>query len=85
MKIKLEIEYNSGDKVEVICSAPDIVKFEDKFNMAITKAAQDMRLTHLLFLAHSALSRTKQTDLDFEKWTETVEEVGGVETPKSKG
>jgi hypothetical protein len=85
MKIKLEVEYNSGDKVEVICSAPDIVKFEDKFNMAITKAAQDMRLTHLLFLAHSALSRTKQTDLDFEKWTETVEEVGGVETPKSKG
>jgi hypothetical protein len=85
MKIKLEVEYNSGDKVEVICSAPDIVKFEDKFNMAITKAAQDMRLTHLLFLAHSALSRTKQTDLDFEKWTESVEEVGGVETPKSKG
>jgi hypothetical protein len=85
MKIKLEVEYNSGDKVEVICSAPDIVKFEDRFNMAITKAAQDMRLTHLLFLAHSALSRTKQTDLDFEKWTETVEEVGGVETPKSKG
>lgn len=85
MKIKLEVEYNSGDKVEVICSAPDIVKFEDRFNMAITKAAQDMRLTHLLFLAHSALSRTKQTDLDFEKWTESVEEVGGVETPKSKG
>jgi hypothetical protein len=85
MKIKLEVEYNSGDKVEVICSAPDIVKFEDRFNMAITKAAQDMRLTHLLFLAHSALSRTKQTDLDFDKWTESVEEVGGVETPKSKG
>ena len=85
MKIKLEVEYNSGDKVEVICSAPDIVKFEDRFNMAITKAAQDMRLTHLLFLAHSALSRTKQTDLDFDKWTETVEQVGGVDTPKSKG
>ena len=85
MKIKLEVEYNSGDKVEVVCSAPDIVKFEDRFNMAITKAAQDMRLTHLLFLAHSALSRTKQTDLDFDKWTESVEEVGGVETPKSKG
>jgi len=85
MKIKLEVEYNSGDKVEVICSAPDIVKFEDHFNIAITKAAQDMRLTHLLFLAHAALSRTKQTDLNFDKWTETVEEVGGVETPKSKG
>ncbi len=85
MKIQLEIEYNSGDKVEVICSAPDIVKFEDKFNIAITNAAKDMRLTHLLFLAHAALARTKQTDLDFEAWTQTVDGVGATDTPKSKG
>lgn len=85
MKINLEIEYNSGDKVEVVCSAPDIVKFEDHFNIAITKAAQEMKLTHLLFLAHASLSRTKQTDLDFDKWTESVESVGAVDAPKSKG
>ena len=85
MKIKLEIEYNSGEIVEAVCSAPDIVKFEDKFNIAITKAAQEMRITHLLFLAHSSLSRNKQTDLDFEKWTETVDSVGAVDTPKLKG
>lgn len=85
MKIQLEIEYNSGDKVEVICSAPDIVKFEDKFNIAISNAARDMRLTHLLFLAHAALVRTKQTDLDFEAWTESVDGVGAVDAPKSKG
>ena len=85
MKINLEIEYNSGDKVEAVCTAPDIVKFEDKFNIAITKAAQEMKLTHLLFLAHASLARTKQTDLTFEKWTETVEGVGATEAPKSKG
>ena len=85
MKINLEIEYSSGDKVEVVCSAPDIVKFEDHFNIAITKAAQEMKLTHLLFLAHASLSRTKQTDLDFDKWTESVEGVGAVDAPKSKG
>lgn len=85
MKIQLEIEYSSGEKVEAVCSAPDIVKFEDKFNIAITKAAQEMKLTHLLFLAHASLSRTKQTDLTFEKWTEIVEGVGATETPKSKG
>ena len=85
MKIQLEIEFNSGDKVEVICSAPDIVKFEDKFNIAISNAARDMRLTHLLFLAHAALSRGKQTDLDFDAWTQTVDGVGAVDTPKSKG
>jgi hypothetical protein len=85
MKINLEIEYDSGNKVEVVCSAPDIVKFEEHFNLAITKAAQEMKLTHLLFLAHASLSRTKQTDLDFTSWTATVEGVGSVDTPKSKG
>ena len=85
MKIQLEIEYNSGEKVEVICSAPDIVKFEDHFNIAISNAAKDMRLTHLLFLAHAALFRAKQTDLDFDKWTQTVDGVGAVDAPKSKG
>ena len=85
MKINLEIEYNSGDKVEAVCTAPDIVKFEDKFNIAITKAAQEMKLTHLLFLGDASLARTKQTDLTFEKWTETVEGVGATEAPKSKG
>lgn len=83
MKIQIEIEYNSGEKVSVTASAPDIVRFEDKFNLAITKAAQEMKLTHLLFLAYSSLSRTKQTDLDFEKWTETVEGLGAVDSPKS--
>jgi hypothetical protein len=85
MKINLEIEYNSGDKVEVICSAPDIVKFEDHFNIAISNAARDMRLTHLLFLAHASLTRTKQTDLDFDAWTQSVDGVGAVDAPKSKG
>jgi hypothetical protein len=85
MKINLEIEYSSGNKVEAVCSAPDIVKFEDHFDLAITKAANEMKLTHLLFLAHSSLSRNKQTDLSFEDWTATVEGVGAVEAPKSKG
>ena len=85
MKINLEIEYNSGDKVEAVCSAPDIVKFEDHFNLAITKAANEMKLTHLLFLAHASLSRTKQTDLSFEEWTGTVDGIGAVDSPKSKG
>lgn len=82
MKINLEIEYSSGNKVDVVCSAPDIVKFEDKFNLSITKAAADMKVTHLLFLAYASLSRTKQTDLDFDSWVATVDGVGSVETPK---
>jgi hypothetical protein len=85
MKINLEVEYSSGETASVICIAPDIVKFEDKFNIAISNAGRDMKLTYLLFLAHAALVRTKQTDLDFDAWTQGVDSVGAVETPKSKG
>lgn len=85
MKIKLEVEYTDSTKVEVVCSAPDIVKFEEKFDIAITTAATSMKLTHLLYLAYASVSRNKQTDLDFDKWTETVEGIGAVDSPKSKG
>jgi hypothetical protein len=85
MKIQLEVEYADSTKVEVVCSAPDIVKFEEKFDIAITKAAIEMKLTHLLFLAYASVSRNKQTDLTFEKWTETIEGIGAADSPKSKG
>ena len=85
MKIQLEVEYTDGNKVEVSCSAPDIVKFEEKFDIAITTAATSMKLTHLLYLAYASLFRNKQTDLSFEKWTETVEGIGAADSPKSKG
>ena len=85
MKIQLEVEYADSNKVEVSCSAPDIVKFEEKFDIAITNAATSMKLTHLLYLAYASVSRNKQTDLTFEKWTETIEGIGAADSPKSKG
>lgn len=80
MKINLEIESNDGSKQEVTCSAPDIVRFEDKFNISIVKLGQEMKYSHLLFLAHSALKRQKQTDLEFEAWLDTITNVGASDT-----
>lgn len=85
MKINLEIEYNDGSKVEALCSAPEIVKFEDKFDLSISTAARDLRVSHLLFLAYSWAKRTKATELSFEDWTETVSGITTVDVPKSKG
>jgi len=83
MKINLKVELGDGKTQEVVCSAPDLVKFEDKYNISVAKLESEMKLTHLLFLAHSALSRQKQTTLSFDEWLETVNSVGaGESNPK---
>lgn len=76
MKINLEVELQDKTKHEVVCTAADIVKFEDKFNISITNATRDLKVTHLLFLAHSSMARQKKTALDFEAWVETIETIG---------
>lgn len=79
MKINLRISFLDGNSKEVTCGASDLVKFEDKFNISVARIQEDVRITHLLFLAWSAETRTKSTALDFDAWTETVESVGASE------
>lgn len=76
MKINLRIEFQSGEAKEVTASAPDLVAFEDKFNLSVTKLDTEMKFTHLLFLAWHSLHRTKQTELQFDAWVELVESAG---------
>lgn len=79
MKINLRISYLDGNFKEITCGASDLVKFEDKFNISVARIQEEVRITHLLFLAWSAEVRTKATALDFDAWTETVETVGASE------
>jgi hypothetical protein len=79
MKINLRILFLDGNNKEITCSASDLVKFEDKFNISVSKIQDDVRITHLLFLAWASEFRTKATGLDFEAWTEIVESVGASE------
>lgn len=79
MKINLRIIFLAGNAKEISCSASDLVKFEDKFNISIARIQDEMKLTYLLFLAWASETRTKATALDFEAWTETVDTVGASE------
>lgn len=82
MKISLRIDFADGTTKDVVCSAPDFVAFEDKFNLSITRLDKEMKFTHLLFLGWTASHRQKQTALDFEAWTETIDSVGANSFPK---
>ena len=79
MKINLRILFTAGNSKEITCSASDLVKFEEKFNMSVARIQEDVRITHLLFLAWASETRTKATALDFDAWAETVESVGASE------
>jgi hypothetical protein len=79
MRITLRVSFLNGEDKEVICSASDLVKFENHFNISVSKIEEDMKISYLLFLVHASEFRTKATTLDFDTWLETVESVGASE------
>jgi hypothetical protein len=79
LRITLRVTYLNGEVKEVICSASDLVKFENHFNLSIGKLEQDLKISYLLFLVHASETRTKATTLDFDTWVDTVATVGASE------
>lgn len=82
MKINLRIEFVSGESQEVSATAPDLVAFEDKFNLSVTKLESEMKFTHLVWLAWTSLSRQKITTKEFDAWLADVASVGPEASPK---
>lgn len=86
MRFNLLVHFADGNSKEITASTPDLVAFEDKYNLSIAKLATEQRLGHLLFLAWHSEKRTKATALEFDAWVETVATIGeGPTDPKSKG
>ena len=81
MKLTLRIEFADGTYKDVLVSAPDMVAFEDKYDISIAKL-DDPKMGWLLFLAWHSEKRRKQTDKEFEAWLELVDAIGATEDPK---
>ena len=63
-----------------------MVKFESKFDLSVANLGNELKITHLLFLAWASESRTKATDKPFDEWVDEVEGITAAEDPKaSKG
>lgn len=83
--IALVISFLDGSEKTVEAVAADLIAFEDKFNLSVVRLEQEIRLTHLFFLAWHALKRQGQTGDDFDKWVESVSIVSQAQEKKSKG
>ena len=85
MRMQLEVEFLDGTQKDVKVIMSDMVKFESEFSLSIAKLGQEMKVTHLLWLAWSALKREKQVTTEFDAWVETVASIGAVDPKASKG
>jgi hypothetical protein len=80
MKLNLRAEFLDGRTVDpIVVIMPDMLKFEEKFNLSVATLAKSEKLTHIVFLAWASLSRTKQTDKSFDEFVETVSAVSASE------
>jgi hypothetical protein len=80
--IDLRVTFLDGKEEIVTALAADLIAFETKFDMSVSRLGNDVRLTHLFFLAWHALKRAGKASDDFEKWTESVSMVTGEEAKK---
>jgi hypothetical protein len=85
MRITLRVEFTNNKKSDVVCSAKDLVAFEEKYQRSVARLDTEMRLTDLLWLAWHSLNRQKVTDKDFDSWLDDVESIApSDDDPKSQ-
>lgn len=75
---------NDGTKLEVSIKPGDIVKFERKFDVAVSKLQEEQRYEWLLYLAWLGAKRNGVTD-DYDTWIDQVDDLdisGASDNPK---
>ena len=84
MRLNLQVQYadKPDETKDLICNPSDMVKLEERYNISIASLENNIKITHLLFLAWASESRTKATTLAFEEWVDTVESVSPTEQKK---
>jgi len=81
MQINLQTTFEDGTKKVISAGAPEIVAFESKFDLPISRMQEEPRYTYLVYMAWHSESRNKETKLEFEEWTNSIT---GIEAADSK-
>lgn len=75
MNFNLLVTFLDGSSREVSGIAADLVAFEGHFDVSVSRLNNEVKITHLLWLAWHSLKRTGDTKDTFEKWVESVSSV----------
>jgi hypothetical protein len=84
MRLNLQIEFTDkpNETKNIVCTASDMIKLEQKYDISIASLESNIKITHLLFLAWASETRTKATTVSFDEWVETVESVSASDDQK---
>jgi len=84
MNLNLLLTYNDGTERTITAKAADFVAFEAHFDISIARLQDNMKLTHLFFLAWNIERRTGEIakDMDFDKWIDSVDMVQAADSKK---
>lgn len=70
--INLQVKFIDGTTEDCTALASDLIAFEAHFDLSVARLQNEVRLTHMFYLAWHALKRTGKTTDEFEKWIELV-------------
>lgn len=79
MKLNLQVQYSDETEKLITVNTADMVAFENKFDVSVAQLGRDTRISWLLFLAWHAEKRLGGTKDTYEKWLDTVENLGETE------
>ena len=84
MRLNLQVAYSAkpDELKEIICNPSDMVKLETKFDMSIASLENNIKITHLLFLAWASETRTKATTAPFDEWVDNIESISPADQQK---
>ena len=80
--INLQVTYTDGTTAECSAIAADLIAFEAHFDLSVARLEQEIRLTHMFFLAWHSLKRSGGVTDDFDTWVESVSMVSEAPTKK---
>jgi hypothetical protein len=70
--INLRVKFIDGTTEDCTALASDLIAFEAHFDLSVARLENEVRLTHMFYLAWHALKRTGKTTDEFDKWIELV-------------
>lgn len=81
MNFNLLVQFLDGTEKTVSVKAADVVAFEERFDLSMASLEKNMRMTHMFFMAWSALRRDGEKK-PFEEWLNLVDMVQAADSPK---
>lgn len=81
MNFNLLIKFLDGTEKTVSVRAADVVAFEQHFDLSMATLEKNMKLTHMFFMAWSAVGRDGEKKT-FDDWINLVDMVSAADSPK---